>query len=280
MTIVEKSGVQAGTIVPLWPDGAPGSEGLTSAEIFEPAEEGRSARVRNIHNPSLTVFLAPPETATGAAAIVAPGGGHRYLAIEHEGYHVASYLNSIGVSAFILKYRLANEEGSRYQVEIHALADAQRAIRTVRHRAGEWRVDPGRVLMVGFSAGAGVTLLAGAAHDGGQPGAADPIERQGCRPDYVGLIYGGGRQLDQVTFTADTPPTFLCGADDDKLVTDAFPKLYAALKEAGVPTELHVYASGGHGFGIRPNPKPFPSARSWHHRLADWLEDRGALTNG
>jgi endo-1,4-beta-xylanase len=233
--------------------------------------------VRNIHNPSLTIFPAPAETATGAAAIVAPGGGHQYLAIEHEGYGVAAYLNSIGVTAFVLKYRLSREEGSPYKLEEHTLWDAQRAIRLVRHNAAAWGVDPARVLFMGFSAGAGVTILAATHHDAGDPAAADPVERESSRPDLQGLIYGGGRQLDMVAFGADTPPAFLCGADDDRLVSDYFPQLYAALKQAGVPVELHVYASGGHGFGIRTPPKPFPSARSWHHRLGDWLADRGLL---
>jgi acetyl esterase/lipase len=267
-----------GTEIPLWPDGAPGSEGVTSPEIVEPPQDERDhVRVRNVHTPSLTVFLAPKETATGAAMIVAPGGGHRWLSIDIEGYHVAEYLNSIGVSTFVLKYRLAREEGSPYQVEVHALQDAQRAIRLVRSRAAEWGVDPARLGMIGFSAGAQLTVLAATHFDDGQPDATDPVERQSSRPDFQALIYGGGRQLDTLRFTAQTPPAFLLGADDDRLVSEHLPHLYLALKQAGVPVELHIYVSGGHGFGMRKPPKPVPSASTWQLRLADWLADRGLL---
>jgi endo-1,4-beta-xylanase len=270
--------VVPGTVVPLWANGAPGSEGQTSAEIVEGPSETRDwTWVSNVHNPSLTLYPAPANRATGLAVIVAPGGGHQILAIEHEGYRVVDYLNSVGISAFLLKYRLSRAEGSPYKLEEHTLADAQRAIRTVRQNAAAWGVDPGRVVMIGFSAGAGLTLLAGAIYDAGDPSAADPIERQSSRLDAQALIYGGGRQVDSVTFTPETPPAFLCGADDDRLVSEHFPQLYARMKAAGVPLELHVYASGGHGFGIKANPKPVPSATSWQHRFVDWLRDRRLL---
>lgn len=264
--------------VSLWPHGAPGSEGLTAAEMVEgPTAEHDNTRVWRIHHPSLTPYLAPRETATGAAMIVAPGGGHRYLSIDTEGYWVAEYLASIGVSAFVLKYRLAREEGSTYEVERHALADAQRAVRLVRSRADEWGIDAARVGMIGFSAGAAVTVLAATRFDAGDPNDADPIERHSSRPDFQALIYGGGRQLETLRFTAETPPAFLLGADDDRLVSEHAPQLYLALKQAGVPAELHIYASGGHGFGLRRKPKPVPSATTWHLRLTDWLADRGVL---
>jgi len=279
MTVETRTTVVPGTVVPLWPNGAPGSEARASeAEITEGPGGHRDWKwVRNVHNPSLTLFPAPAETATGLAVIVAPGGGHQILAIEHEGYHVCDFLNSVGISAFLLKYRLAREEGSPYKLEEHTLADAQRAIRTVRHNAALWGVDPNRVVMIGFSAGAGVTILAGGIYDGGDAGSSDPIERESSRLDAQALIYGGGRQVDSVTFTAETPPAFLCGADDDRLVSENFPLLYTRLKQGGVPVELHVYASGGHGFGIKPNPKPVPSATTWHLRFVDWLKDRGLL---
>jgi endo-1,4-beta-xylanase len=267
-----------GTEIPLWPAGAPGSAGMTSPEIVEPANETVDhIRLRSIHNPSLTTFLAPPETATGTAVIVAPGGGHRWLSMDIEGYNVAEYLNSIGVSAFPLKYRLAREDGSPYEVETHALQDAQRAIRLVRSRAAAWGVDPARVVMMGFSAGAQLTVLAATRFDAGEPAADDPVERQSSRPDYQALIYGGGRQLETLTFTAQTPPAFILGADDDRLVSEHLPRLYLALKAAGVPAELHIYVDGGHGFGIRKPPRPLPSTSTWQRRLRDWLGDRGLL---
>ena len=142
-------------VVPLWPGGAPGYEGKNPGrKDREGKGKGHHRLVSSIHQPSLTVFLPPKEKATGAAVVICPGGGHRYLAIDHEGYDVARWLASQGVAGFVLKYRLANEEGSRYKVDIHALADARRAIRLVRGRAKEWGVDPLRVGLMGFSAGA------------------------------------------------------------------------------------------------------------------------------
>jgi endo-1,4-beta-xylanase len=279
MTIETRATVVPGTVVPLWANGAPGSEERASeAEIVEgPAGHRDWSWVRNVHNPSLTLFPAPAETATGLAVIVAPGGGHQILAIEHEGYRICDFLNSVGISAFLLKYRLPREEGSPYQLEVHTLADAQRAVRTVRHNAAAWGADPHRIVMIGFSAGAAVTVLAGAIYDAGDPSAADPIDSESSRLDAQALIYGGGRQVDLVSFTPDTPPAFLCGADDDRLVTEFFPLLYTRMKQGGVPLELHVYASGGHGFGIKANPLPVPSATTWQLRFVDWLGDRGLL---
>jgi len=263
--------------LPLWPSGAPGSEGQTDAEIVEPPnQEHDYLRLSNVHNPSLTVFLAPPDKATGAAMIVAPGGGHQILAMDIEGYHVAEFLNSIGVAAFVLKYRLGRAKGSPYKPEVHALADGLRAVRLVRHRAEEWGVDAARIGMMGFSAGAHVTQMTCTGFDAGDPAAAAPVERRSSRPDFPGLSYGGGWPRIP-TYNAQTPPTFLLGADDDPIITDRLPKLYLALKKAGVSAELHIYASGGHGFGIRKPPAPHPSAATWQLRLADWLADRGLL---
>ena len=177
----------------------------------------------------------------------------------------------------MLKYRLAREEGSPYTVEEHALADARRAVRLVRHRAAGWGIDPARVGFMGFSAGAAVTLLAATRYDAGDPDAADAVERQPSRPDFQAPIYGGARQLESLAFTPETPPAFLLGAADDALVGDALPHLYLALKGAGVPVELHLYAAGGHGFGLRRRPAPNPCATSWHLRLTDWMAAQGFL---
>ncbi len=266
--------MSTGMEIPLWPAGAPGSEGMSAPEIVElPNEDHDYLKVSSIHRPSLLAFPAPAETATGAAMIIAPGGAHRFLAIDIEGYNIAEYLVSIGISAFILKYRLAREKGSPYKTEIHTLQDAQRAIRLVRSRAAEWGLDPARVAMMGFSAGAELTSLASTYFTAGQPDAADPAERPSSRPDLQVLIYGG--PFSGPRFTAETPPTFLLGADDDRLVTRLLPRSYLALKKVGVPAELHIYADGGHGFGIRKPPAPFVSAMTWQLRLRDWLDGRG-----
>jgi acetyl esterase/lipase len=265
-----------GDSVPLWANGAPGSEGMQGKqELIVPAKPGDSTHLSNIHNPSLLVYLPPKDKATGAAMIVAPGGGHRFLSIDTEGTNVAEWLNSIGVAAFVLKYRLAREEGSPYKVEVHPYADAQRAIRTLRARAAEWNLDKSKVGFMGFSAGGELAVLASTKYDAGNPNAADPIERQSSRPDYQILIYPG-IQAGNVTVTKDTPPTFMLCADNDKGPSTAIPALYLDLKKAGVPAELHIYASGGHGFGLRPNdPRHNVIYSTWALRLQDWMADVG-----
>lgn len=266
--------------VPLWMNGAPGSEGKTAKEVVEPPNQDHGyLKVMGVHNPSLTVFLAPVDKPTGAAMIIAPGGGHQFLNFDQEGTYVAEYLNSIGVSAFVLKYRLAREAGSTYTIEKHALRDAQRAIRLVRSRAEEWHVNPARVGIMGFSAGGEVAALAATRFDKGQADAADGIEKFSSRPDFDALIYPGIR-AENYKIPSDMPVTFLLCADNDKGPSNALAGLYPLLKAAGITTEVHVYASGGHGFGINPNTKNrAPVATTWYLRLGDWLKDIGALKN-
>jgi endo-1,4-beta-xylanase len=272
------SGVRASAEIPLWPNGAPGSEGLAGRkEVVEPPAPAQNfLKVSNIHNPSITVFLPAPEKATGAALIIAPGGGHRFLAFDHEGTNVAQWLNSIGVAGFVLKYRLQREPESPYKIEVHALADAQRAIRLVRSRAGEWNVNPAKIGIVGFSAGGELAAMASTSYAPGKPDAADPVERVSSRPDFQVLIYPG-KLAESVTVTKDTPQAFLLCADNDRAPATAISALYGEFKQAGVPVELHIYASGGHGFGIRPGDRPSPVMNTWHLRLKDWLADRGFI---
>jgi acetyl esterase/lipase len=259
--------------IPLWPGGAPGSEGITTGNVvIDQGKNGKVSRsVTQVHNPSLTVYLPPKDKANGAAVVVCPGGGHRVLAIEHEGYDIAKWFNNIGVASFILKYRLARAPGSKYKIEEHALEDARRAVRLVRSRASEWGVDPKRVGMIGFSAGGEVTALAGTRFDTGSEGAADPINRLSSRPDFLVLAYPGFR-AESLKVTKETPPTFLVHADDDRLSAERSAAFYLALKKAGVSGELHVYARGGHGFGMRDNRQP---VSTWPTRLEEWMTDRG-----
>jgi endo-1,4-beta-xylanase len=264
--------------IPLWANGAPGSEGKTAKEVVEPPNEAHGyLKVTGVHNPSITVFLPPRETATGAAVVIAPGGGHQFLNFDQEGTNVAAYLNSIGVAGFVLKYRLAREPGSTYKVEEHALADAQRAIRLIRSRAEEWQVNPARVGIMGFSAGGEVAALAATRFDGGKAEAADTIDRLSSRPDFDALIYPGIR-AETYTVPKEMPVTFLLCADNDRGPATALAGLYPKLQAAGVKTELHIYASGGHGFGINPNTRSHaPVATTWQLRLGDWLRDIGML---
>jgi endo-1,4-beta-xylanase len=257
-------------VVPLWPKGAPGSEGKTAPEKVE------NGRVTSVHQPSLTVYLPPKEKATGAGVVVIPGGGHRMLAIDHEGYAVASWLRDRGIAGFVLKYRLAREEGSTYTIVDHALRDTQRALRLVRSRAAEWGVDPVRVGVVGFSAGGELAQLVSQRPADGTADAEDAVERQNARPAFQALIYPGRSQ--DIVPMPDSPPVFLaCGYKDRPDISEGLANVYLAFKKAGVPAELHVYAGAGHGFGIRETDKT--PAASWPDRFREWLVDRGFVAS-
>ena len=262
-------------VVPLWPGGAPGhGAGNVKEKVVESGKgQKHDRRVSSIHEPSLTVFLPSKEKATGAAVVICPGGGHRVLAIDHEGYEVAQWLATQGVAGFVLKYRLANEEGSSYKVDVHALADARRAIRLVRDRAKDWGVDPARVGLMGFSAGGELAILAGTKFDAGRTDASDPVDRLGSRPDFLMPIYPGFRGT-EFNVTKETPPTFMTVADNDKRCADICVRFYQSLVKAGVPAELHIYARGGHGFGMHDQPLPITS---WTARLKEWMADSGYL---
>jgi len=260
-------------VVLLWPDGAPGSEGRSEPEKVRLSDGGERV-VSSVHRPSLTVYLPEVQSATGAGIVVMPGGGHRELWTDHEGHRVAAWLRAHGVSAFVLKYRLAREEGSRYTVEEHALADARRALRTVKSRAAEWRVDPERLGVLGFSAGGELAALAAMRGEAGRPDAADPIERESSRPAFQVLVYPG--RSESILPTPQSPPAFLlCGADDRKDISEGLASIYLRFKQAGVPAELHVYSGVGHGFGVRDrNAGP---VAHWLDRVHEWLDGRGLL---
>jgi acetyl esterase/lipase len=248
-------------VVLLWPKGAPGSEGKTAKETVRVTAE-KDHVVSNVHQPSITVYLPAKGKATGAAVVIIPGGGHVELWMDHEGYRVGQWLSDHGVAGFVLKYRLAKAPGSTYTIEGNSLPDVQRAIRLVRSRASEWGVDPKRVGVMGFSAGGELAALASTRYDGGNPGAADPIDRGSSRPAFQGLIYPGIPQ--DMKPTKDTPPAFLlCGGDDRPGISEGVPELYLAMKRAGVSADLHVFAGVKHGFGVR---------ESNHGPVAGWLD--------
>ncbi|MES1262064.1 MAG: alpha/beta hydrolase, partial [Acidobacteriota bacterium] len=184
---------ERGEEIKLWPNGAPGSEGITAAEVSKPSVSPKNSHLPGnftvTHYPSIYVFLPPKDKATGAAMVVGPGGGHTQLVMEKEGWEIADWLNSHGIAAFVLKYRLARAPGSKYTLPNEVYADAARSMRLVRSRAKEWGFDPARLGFIGFSAGGEVAGMIETKFDAGNPASADPVERFSSRPDFNILVY-------------------------------------------------------------------------------------------
>jgi acetyl esterase/lipase len=267
-----------GQEVLLWPGGAPGSEAKTAPERWiEGTTPDAFHRVTDIHKPSITVYLPPKGKATGAAFIVAPGGGHRYLVMDLEGEFVAKKLNAMGVAAFVLKNRLARAEGSAYKADVESVADMQRAVRIVRQRAKEWGVDTARVGVMGFSAGGQIAALAANRFDAGNPAAQDAAERMSSKPDFAVLGYPGfGAGVPAVS--KDTPPVFIYVNGDDPLSAGAA-EYFLGLRKLGMASELHIFRRGGHGVGMTGRTADFakmPESK-WPELLQEWMRDLGYL---
>lgn len=254
----------------LWPDGAPGSEGRTEPEKVVTSGSGERT-VSSVHRPSITPFLPAPDKATGAAVLVIPGGGHSKLCVDHEGCFFARWLADHGIAAFVLKHRLAREEGSPYTIKDHAVADARRALRLIRSRASEWKLDPARLGSIGFSAGGELVAQTSMESGEGKPDAADPIERQSSRPAFQGLIYPG--RSGDIQPDKTSPPAFLaCGEKDREDIAGGLAEVYLRFHKAGASAEFHVYAGTGHGFGYRPGMTG-PVA-GWPDRFLEWMNAR------
>ena len=254
-------------VVPVWPGVAPGSETWNWEEGTINGSDGLP-RVNNVVRPTLTVYLPEPAKNTGAAWLICPGGGFRWLALVHEGTPVAQWLNEQGIAAFVLKYRLvhtidppADTSAVRALIPL-AVADAEQAMRVIRAHAAEWEVAPDRVGVIGFSAGGHLATALALEHDAA------------VRPNFAAPIYPA--TPDQIAPGSDAPPLFVVQADDDKTVpTDTHSvRIYQAWKSAGRPAELHIYSRGGHGFGMRKGNLP---VNSWIDRFRDWLELQGQL---
>jgi endo-1,4-beta-xylanase len=261
--------VPAGPMIQLWPGVAPGSEGKTAPERWVAgATPDAFHRVTDVHVPSLTLYLPPKDKANGTAVIIAPGGGHRYLVVDLEGEFVAQKLNALGVAAFVLRYRLAQAEGSTYRVEVESLADVQQAIRIVRTRAAEWNVNPSRVGVMGFSAGGHLAAL------------AENKFTDGTRPDFAVVCYPGFGPGGAPPVSPEAPPTFMFVNDDDSLATGAG-AYYLALRKAKVSAEFHVFRRGGHGTGAtgRGPESGFEKlgVAKWPELLEAWMKDLGLL---
>jgi acetyl esterase/lipase len=266
----------------LWAKGAPGAKGTAERD-----------------KPSITVYTPPAAKRNGCAVVVCPGGGYGHLAVGHEGKAIGEWFNTFGVTAFVLRYRIAP-----HYHHPAPITDAQRALRYVRHNAKKWRVDPKRIGIMGFSAGGHLVTTAATHFDSGKSDAADPIDRESCRPDFLIACYpvvtmtdkythrGSKRNLlgnspdpklvkslsNETQVTKDTPPTFLFHTSTDRVVPAENSVLfYLACRKAGVPVEMHIYERGRHGVGLAPND---PILKTWPGRLKDWMKLHGFLKSG
>jgi acetyl esterase/lipase len=265
--------VPGATVVPLWQPNSPTLKNFNEKEAvtYAKGDNTHIIRVTNINNPSIELHLAPADKANGAAIIVAAGGANKELWVGPEGVDVANWLNSIGVSAFVLRYRL-----QPYSSSVDALADTQQAIRLIRANAKEWNVDTGKVGVMGFSAGGEQAARAALNFDSGKPDATDAVEKQSDRPDFVVLVYAGWRQLDLTHIPENAPPAFLtCAGKDDAFHAKETVQFYDAYFDAKIPVELHIYSHGKHGGSISPrNGIPFGT---WQNRFVDWFTDLGMM---
>ena len=273
--------------IPLWPGDAPGEKGDIGEEkdTTKPGQDGPPekyiTRLGNVSKPTLTVFRPPADKATGTAVVVCPGGGYSILAMDLEGTEVCRWLNSVGVTGVLLKYRVPARKG----LEKHAAAlqDAQRAVGIVRGRAKEWQIDPKRIGVLGFSAGG--HLAAAVSNNFAERAypTADEADKQSCRPDFTVLIYpaylvpkeDSSKLSPELKVTEKTPPAFIAMTQDDPIGIEGVYRYALALKAAKVKAEVHVYPTGGHGYGLRPSANPVSTA--WPRLAADWMRAQGLL---
>lgn len=270
----------------LWPKGVPaGAKPLSAEQISKlKAAPVDPERISVVENPSLMLYRAPTDLACGCGIVICPGGAYTRLAWTKEGVEVAHWLNSLGVTVGVLKYRVPRRDPAEPHRE--PLQDAQRAIRIMRSRATEWGIDSKRLGVLGFSAGGHLAVMTGVHGSNATYPAADSIDVQDCQPQFLCPIYAaylGENYNDRdavslggmVKITSKTPPTFMAVTADDAYRGVQAASMFIALKQANVPAELHIYSRGGHGYGIRPAERP---VSTWHLRLADWLRDSGYLS--
>ncbi|MDA7918348.1 alpha/beta hydrolase [Mariniblastus sp.] len=273
--------------IEIWPKGLPaGSIKLPPAKVKDLKEKEKvhpRGHVLYCDTPTLSVYLADPKIATGCGVIICPGGSYNVLAWQHEGVQLAEWFNSIGVTAFILKYRVPRRNPNKIHWE--PMQDVQRAIRVVRQDAAKFKIAQDRIGVLGFSAGGHLTVMAGVQYDTQCYEPVDEADSLSARPDFICPIYAaylGDGYSDAkaelgslVKVTDQTPPAFMAVTWDDKFRGAQSALLFAKLKEHGVPAEFHGYSKGGHGYGIRESELP---VSKWHHQLESWLKVSGFLS--
>ena len=267
--------------IQLFPKGAPGEQTkLIEKALPEGGKVGGASvlRLSGVSDPTITIYPASDEVATGAAMVVCPGGGYEILAYDLEGDEICQWLNEIGVTAVLLKYRVPRRTG----LEKHTapLQDVQRAISLVRSKAEELNLDPQRIGVMGFSAGAHLAAMASTSYDKRTYPEVDAADKVSCKPDFCLLVYPA--YLDGPNFTiapelkvtAQTPPTMLVQTEDDKSYINSSLFYYYALKEAGVPATMHLYSKGGHGYGLRDTGN---TVNEWPYRAEEWFMELGVI---
>jgi len=258
--------------IPIWPGKPPDALPARGPEFFSEAEG-----VNNVSKPTITVY-SPKENNTGVAVVVIPGGGYKDLAMDLEGTEICDWLTSKGITAVLLKYRVPSAKLFPARGSIQALEDLQRAMGVVRSRAAEWHIDPHKIGVLGFSAGGHLAAWISNTYEKRDYKPVDAIDKISCRPDFAVPIYPGHLWIDKNKFelnsdihvTSKTPPTFLLQNEDDPVdPVEHSLVYYRALRKAGVPVEMHLYAQGGHAFGVRPSKLP---VSKWPQLVETWLK--------
>ena len=276
--------------VDVWPGKAPDDAGIPGEEKFrEMLKNGKPYEVggkptkwlTNVTRPTLTIYRPPKDKDTGASMLICPGGGYHNLGWDVEGEEIAGWLNSIGITGILLKYRCPRRPGDvKGEPPLGPLKDAQRAVSLVRHKAAEWGLDPAKIGMVGFSAGGHLVGATATNFEKRVYESVDVVDQVSCRPDFAVMLYSGYFKVKEglsptTKAPPSAPPMFIVHATDDPVSeVEHSVTFYLAMRQAGVPAEMHLYATGGHGFGVRKVGLP---CETWTERCVEWLRSRGIL---
>jgi len=269
-------------ILDVWTGRAPGETTDNTGETL-PRRENESppaTRIKAITHPRLFRYDTPAGTANGTAVVLLPGGGYNYVVVDKEGSEIASRLNELGITAYVLHYR--TKDGSNTPLWKHPVQDAQRAVSLLRANAKAWKLAPDRIGILGCSAGGQAAAITATAFASRHYPPQDAVDRVSCRPDFAVLVYPwkllqpeSETLLDEITIGPESPPTLLIHAHNDSATSLSSAYFYLGLKQHGVPAEMHVYQTGGHGYGMRPVEGAV--VHTWPDRAADWLRVRGLV---